>query len=143
MMKVRSLLAQFWRRRDGVAAVEFAIVSVAMAGLAAAMLAGWQFATTQTAAQTAANAGAFFYLQGGTSDSAAQSFALAAWPNRPDNASISIARLCTCAGATATCTSLCSDNSVPHTQITITAYSSSQDGLLNLSTYATEVARVR
>jgi Flp pilus assembly protein TadG len=143
MMRLRAPLARFWRRRDGVAAVEFAIVSVAMAGLATAMLAGWQYATQQTAAQTAANAGAFFYLQGGTSDSAARSFALAAWPSPPANASISIVRQCTCAGATASCTSLCSDNTVPHTQITITAYSSSQDGLLNLSTYATEIARVR
>ena len=140
---MRLPLARFWRRRDGVAAVEFAIIAVVMAGLATAMFEGWQYASQQTAAQNAANAGAFYYLQGGTDDTAAQSFALAAWPNRPGSANVNIVRQCTCAGSTATCSSLCSDNSVAHMQITITAYSSSQDGLTNWSTYATEVARVR
>src|SRR5690349_4640165 len=94
MMLGRAILTRFGKNRDGVAAVEFAIVSVVMAGLVVAMAEGWQLAAQQTATQNAVSTGAMYYLQGGASDTAARDFALSSWANRPSNADISIQRSC-------------------------------------------------
>jgi Flp pilus assembly pilin Flp len=144
MMSGRSILARFGKNRDGVAAVEFAIVSIVLAGLVVAMGEGWQLATQQTAAKNAVSAGAMYYLQGGASDTAARDFALSAWPNRPNNADISIQRSCDCAGTSWTCSTLCSGGLIsPRIQITLTAQMTYQDGIVMQPINATEVVRVR
>ena len=142
-MMIRQLLKRFGRNRDGVAAVEFAITSVVLAGLVVGMLDGFQYAREQTAAQAAVNAGALYYLQGGTSDAAAQEFALAAWHSRPSSAEITVDRLCSCDGAAHECSTLCDDLTVPHTQITVSATATLADSLVTHSVHAREIARVR
>lgn len=144
MMSGRGILARFSKDRDGVAAVEFAIVSIVLASLVVAMGEGWQLATQQTAAKNAVSTGAMYYLQGGASDTAAHDFALSAWANRPNNADISIQRSCDCAGTSWSCSSLCSGGATsPRTQITITARMTYQDGIVMQPISATEVVRVR
>jgi Flp pilus assembly protein TadG len=134
---------RFFSDRDGVAAVEFAIVATLLAGLSLAMLEGWKSASQQSGAQAAANAGALYYLQGGTSDTAAQSFALAAWANAPSNASVAVQRQCTCAGVSWSCSTLCTTQLAPNTLLTITATATWQDNLVSQPIYAQEVVRVR
>ena len=143
-MRRCGIFTRFAKNRDGVAAVEFAIVSVVLAGLVVAMAEGWQLAAQQTAAQNAVSTGALYYLQGGASDTAARDYALSSWANRPSDADISIQRSCDCAGVSWTCSSLCSSGLVsPRVQITLTARATYQDGIVTQSIGATEVARVR
>ena len=47
MMRALGNLVRFSKNRDGVAAVEFAIISVVLAGLILAMGEGWQLAAQQ------------------------------------------------------------------------------------------------
>ena len=47
---------------------------------------------------------------GGTDATAIHDVAYAAWPNKPSDASITVTQSCTCFGAAASCTTLCSDN---------------------------------
>ena len=144
MMRALGNLVRFSKNRDGVAAVEFAIISVVLAGLILAMGEGWQLAAQQTAAQNAVGTGALYYLQGGASDTGARDYALSAWANRPNNADISVQRSCVCAGQTWTCSTLCSGGLVsPRITITLTAHATYNDGIVTQPINAVGVARVR
>jgi Flp pilus assembly protein TadG len=135
--------ARFWRNKRGVAAIEFAIVSVVMAAVATSMVEGWAIGSAQTNAQAAANAGALYYLQGGTDDTAAQSFAMSSWTSAPGNAAVAVTRTCTCAGAASACSSVCTDNTPPHIQILVQATGTYQDNMVSWAINANENARIR
>ncbi len=144
MRALKKLLTRFGPRREGVAAVEFAIISVVLAGLVIGMMEGWQFAAAQNSAQNAAGAAAVYYMQGGVNDTAAHDFALASWQNKPVDATVAIQRNCDCAGTSWACSTLCSGGLLsPRIQISITAYANYQDGIVSAPVSATEVVRVR
>ena len=77
----------------------------------------------------AVEATAKYYLQGGSSDSQALTFAGSVWNSRPANATVTVTRSCTCLGVAVSCGSgvICSDNSVPQIYVAIAAQSNWSD----------------
>lgn len=109
------------REVRGAAAVEFAI---ALPFLSAMLLGVIQYGGMIVANQQmhdGVSSAAVYVMRGGSDTNTIQSIALSTWPNKPSDASISVAQGCTCAGAAAVCTSLCADLSYPQKFTTISA----------------------
>ena len=103
--------SRFARDTSGAAAVEFAIVAPVLALLLVGLVQGWFDVKARTDAQSAMQAGIRYYLQGGTDDTVARQFALAAWPSKPADGDVDVNRNCSCNGAVVLCTATC--NSQP------------------------------
>ena len=97
----------------GVAAVEFAILAPILAFVTLGIIDSWSLATSAIAMRAGVSAGANYYIQGGTDDTTAQTLALSAWPNAPDDAGVAVTRACTCSGSSHDCSTLCSGTSKP------------------------------
>jgi Flp pilus assembly protein TadG len=105
----------------GAAAVEFAIVTPFLA----AML----FGVVQYGGMIVANqqmhdgvaAAAVYVMRGGSDASTISSIATGAWPNKPSDAAVTVTHVCSCAGVTQSCSTLCADNSYPQAFTTISA----------------------
>lgn len=116
MHAIRRLL----REDRGASALEFAIIGPVLAVVVLGIIDGWSYASHKLDMNVAAKAGANYYYQGGTSDSMARDVALAAWPNPPEDADVTVSRVCSCGETVVTCASLCSPNSsTPATALTI------------------------
>jgi hypothetical protein len=68
----------------------------------------------------AATAAQNYLLQGGSSDTRVLDIANQVWSDRPSHANASVSRVCTCNGATASCTDIClATQSPPQTFVTV------------------------
>lgn len=139
-MRKASPTRRFARSRDGMAAVEFALLVPVMAIMIVGMVDAWSYVSHQAATQAAATAGARYYLEGGTDDSTARAFALAAWSDRPADAAVTITRSCECGSTSVSCSSSCNGGSLPKVWVSVAAQSAWRDHAA--TTYA-EVVRVR
>jgi hypothetical protein len=59
-------------------------------------------------------------MRGGTDAAAIHDVAYGAWPNKPSDATVTVNQACTCAGGSASCSTICPDNSYPKAFTTIT-----------------------
>jgi hypothetical protein len=60
-------------------------------------------------------------MRGGTDAPTIKSIATGAWPNKPADAAITVTHVCSCAGVTQSCSTLCADGSYPQAFTTISA----------------------
>src|SRR4051812_46445480 len=95
----------------GVAAVEFSILVPILAFVTLGIIDSWSLASSAIAMRAGVSAGASYFIQGGTDDTTAQTLALSAWSSPPDDAAVTVERVCTCSGASADCSTLCTGTS--------------------------------
>ena len=127
----------------GAGAVEFGFIGAIIALILGGMLAAWSAVSAATDLKSAVKAGGAYVMNGGADDTQTRAITLAAWARKPQDAAVDVSRTCQCAGAVHVCTSLCSDQSVPETDVTIKA-STSADGLFTqFPLQQTQIIRVR
>lgn len=136
-------LGRFLRDVTGVAALETALVAPIIAGLAVVSLTVWQTASRIEDMHVALKAGATYYMNGGTDDTAAKNLILQSWPTTPANAAVSVQRICKCAGAAAICGTLCSGTTPPAVYVTMSATATASNGVSNIALSDQKVVRVR
>jgi Flp pilus assembly protein TadG len=136
-------LTRFTRDQRGAAAVEFAFVGTILAIVVGGMLSAWSAVSAVTDLKSAVKGGAVYVMNGGTDDSQIQAVSLAAWARRPADASVTVTRACTCAGAAHGCTSLCADGSVPMSFVTIRATTAADGLFAKFPLHEQQVIRVR
>ena len=107
------LIARFARHQRGAAAVELAMIAPVIAGLFITSFGIWDAATRARTMNSALDAGAAYYMNGGTEDSAAIQAIESAWERRPEISSVAINHSCRCQTTPLSCSSLCSDQSAP------------------------------
>ena len=128
----------------GVAATEFALILPIMVALVLFGLDGWLRINQVTQMRSALQAGARYYQGGGSDDTAAAALALQSWAHPPADAAVNTARSCTCGGVGADCSSLCPNQSLPNTFVTLTATGGYSDPMVGSQTLTeTGVVRVR
>jgi Flp pilus assembly protein TadG len=137
-----------WARRvareaGGAAALEFAIaLPFLFAMLLGIIQVGGMIVANQQMHDGVASA-SVYVMRGGSDTNTVQSIALSTWPNKPSDAAISVAQGCTCAGASAVCTSLCGDGSYPQAFTTITATGTYTGVWTNNSMSTSQVVRTQ
>lgn len=107
------LIARFARHQRGAAAVELAMIAPVIAGLFITSFGIWEAATRARTMNSALDAGAAYYMNGGTVDSAAILAIEGAWEHRPEHSSVVINHSCQCQATPLSCSSLCADQSAP------------------------------
>jgi Flp pilus assembly protein TadG len=136
-------LRQFRTDRGGTAAVEFAIlIPMLIAMVIGVIQYGGQIVGHQQMHNGIAS-GAVYVMRGGADTTAIHDIAFGAWSNKPSDASISVAQSCTCAGVTASCSTLCSDQSYPLAFTTISGSGTYTGPFATQSMSATQVIRTR
>ena len=139
------------QNESGTGGIEFAFIAPLLSLLLLGIGSGWSFLQQDSGMRDTVEVAAKYYIQGGTSDSAALSIANAAWVNKPADGSVSVNRTCVCAGALVNCGAgvVCGDASVPQIHLTITSTSTWRDDYVNniypchLDLVESEVVRVR
>ncbi|UTP40609.1 pilus assembly protein [Phenylobacterium sp. LH3H17] len=118
---MRTLLRAFHRDRSGVAATEFALITPAIALLAAASFAIWQFGESRQEMRSALEVGAHYYMNGGSDDAVATALAQSSWRNKPQAGVVMTTRACRCGEVVAPCANLCPASRPPAVYVTLTA----------------------
>jgi Flp pilus assembly protein TadG len=143
MARSKDVLRDFLKNRGGASAVEFAIITPILAGLLISGWDAWLEINRKQDMHAAVNAGAHYYMGGGTDDPTGQSISVSGWPNRPADGEISIARACTCAGGASSCTTVCAaTQQAPEIRVTLTAQTQ-WNGLHPAALSEAETVRVR
>ena len=106
----------------GLAAIEFALIVPILLIVLLGAISLWSVIAQSSDMQDSVEAAASYLLQGGTDDNKALAIAGSAWRNRPADGEITIARVCSCSDAGASCSDPCPGTLLPpHTEITIEA----------------------
>ena len=116
-----SPLRRIVRSTSGAAAVEFAIILPVLAGMVIGIIQYGGMIIAYDQMHDAVSSGAVYVMRGGTASATIKSVAVAAWPNPPGDANVSVNQACLCAGVSSSCSSLCADGSYPQTFTTISA----------------------
>lgn len=137
------LLKSLARDRRGVAAIELAFVAPAIATLAFVSFEAWQYSNRVQDMKDAVKTGVVYYMNGGKDDADAETIAEASWHAKPADGNISISRGCICGTTAHSCTTLCSNTTVPEMRVTLSATATYAQSYFapNLST--SQVVRVR
>jgi len=120
---MRTLLRAFHRDRRGVAAVEFALITPAIAVMAAGSFAIWQFADGRQEMRGALEVGAHYYMNGGSDDAVAAALAQSNWRKKPAGSVVTTTRACRCGEVVVACASLCPASRPPAVYVTLSATS--------------------
>ncbi|HTI66064.1 MAG TPA: hypothetical protein VL460_00805 [Caulobacteraceae bacterium] len=137
------IATSFGRDRAGVAAVELALIAPVIAAMALVSYEVWQVAARTEDMRTALQTGAQYYMNGGTSDTAAQALAISSWENAPPDAAVGVSRACVCGQAAQVCTLLCSDGAPPASIITLSATATRPQAMFSKTISTQRVVRVR
>lgn len=104
---------RFAADESGASAIEFGLLAPVLAVFIALGVQLWAMGGTLMNMRSAVDAGARYYLAGGSNDSAARTVALSAWRGAPADGAVTLTRSCSCAGGAADCSSLCAATSGP------------------------------
>lgn len=117
------LIRAFARDNRGVAAVELAAVAPILAGMFLGAYSVWDAASRRQDLRSALEAGAQYYINGGSDDAVASQIVAGAWSRRPNESTLTVTRNCKCQVTPLSCSSLCAGNAAPsiYAQITVTA----------------------
>lgn len=133
-------LQGFFRDKRGAAAIEMALIAPVIAGLAAISYGIWQDFADRQDARAALDVAADYYMQGGGTDSTAQTLAVGNWPNPPEGITVAISRDYKCGASAATDTTVCPGNRSSAAYVTMMAYALKDEASTLL---ARRVVRVR
>jgi Flp pilus assembly protein TadG len=122
-MNRTNLLKSFGADRRGVAAIELAVVAPLFALVAAGVASIAPYMTANSAMHEAVAAGRKYAMAGETSPVAVQQITMSAWSGRQQGDSAQVSQYCSCADVQGSCTTLCTDGSVPHGYMVIAAQS--------------------
>lgn len=113
------LLARLATHCGGAAAVELALVAPFLAVVVGGIATYAPELDKVHKMRDAVSTASLYVMTGGTTPSSIQSVALNAWTGHAGGDSITVTQWCSCAGVAGSCTSLCSDQTVPkgYTQI--------------------------
>lgn len=139
---VRRALELWWDQRGG-AAIEMAIVTPVIAGLALVSAEIWMMSMDKQRAVAALDAATVYYMGGGLSDDEANQVAMDAWSDPPGGALVASERSGRCGVAASEATSPCSDGSNPAIYVTLTATGTSQGLFEPRGVEAERTVRVR
>jgi len=140
MIAIRSLLHD----ERGAAAVEFGLIAPILGALVALIFNVWTAENGLTQMHKALDAGAEYYMAGGTDDPTAQAVTLDAWPGHPDDASITATRACKCGDTVSVCTGLCAGTQTPPSvYVTLSATGTGVGVFQHRSLSLQQVVRVR
>lgn len=91
------------RDTSGASAVEFALIAPLLVFMLLALADVVNFAVEYTSMQRAERAGIQYFMNGGTSTSAAQGIVTASWKNPPSGYSVTAQKICKCGSVTTSC----------------------------------------
>ena len=142
-VKLQCLLPAAWRSETGTAAVEFALIVPVLAAMVLGISQISDILVGSSHMETAARASIQYVLNGGTDMTAAENAGLAAWSNKPANATLVASEYCTCDGATAVCTQTCTDGDIPDKYVSVTTTGYLGGTVYNVNKTLTQTARIR
>lgn len=128
---------------SGAAAVELALILPFLGAVLLGMYAAWDTATRVEDMRDGLKGGAQYFLNGGLNDSVAQTVALSAWQNRPEQSSITVSRECRCGDAVHDCATICPDNTAPAVYVTLAAVGTDPSAVVAAEITQSQVVRVR
>ena len=136
-------IKRFLAAEDGLAAIELALVAPVIAGLAMVSFAVWNSGTRMQDMRSAAEAGAEYYMNGGSNDDVARDITLDAWHSRPEVAEVDTQRSCRCGTTIVLCTAQCAGGAPPAVYVTLSAHGVEADALVSPEATLDRVVRVR
>lgn len=134
---------RFISDRSGVAALEFALIAPLLATLVIVGADTWLHVSQNEDMRTALQTAARYYETGGSDDPTAQLVALQAWPSKPADGAVSVARSCTCGATPADCATLCPGSNPPSVYLSLTAQGTFTGLLQSHILSQNDVVRVR
>lgn len=137
------ILSRLRRDTRATAAVEMALIAPVIAGLALASLTIWQTAARIEDMRLGLMAGSRYYMGGGSDDTAARTLMMSAWQHAPNDANVSIQRICKCGTTVSQCGVICLDNTPPSIFVNLTAAGTGANGVTTFPLNETKVVRVR
>ena len=122
-------MLRFIKDQSGVGAIEFALIGPVLALVFLCLISTWSYMRQSSNMRDAVEAASKYYVMGGTSDTKAASIAQAAWAIQPTGGQVTVNRVCSCLGVALSCAvgGVCTDKTVPHTSLIITATSNWTD----------------
>ena len=141
--RIAETVRRIFSSEEGTSAVEFALIVPVLATMVLGISQGSDILVGSSRMQMAARASIQYVLNGGTDLTTAENAGLDAWDNKPSDAAISASEYCTCDGATAACTTTCTDGSVPYQYISATVSGTLGGTVYKVDKTLTETARIR
>ena len=130
--------------QSGASGIEFGLIVSMLMILLLGVLSGWSLLDNYMRMRAAVAAGENYLLQGGTSDTVTASIATDAWKYRPQSASVSVTKSCSCANAASACDALCAGtSSLPNMNFSIVVSSIWTDRFTSVSVPISIQASVR
>ena len=122
-------MLRFVKDQSGVGAIEFALIAPLLALVFLGLASTWSYMKQSSDMRDAVEAASKYYVMGGTNDTKATSIAQTAWATPPAGGQLTVNRVCSCLGVTLSCAvgGVCSDQTVPHVSLIITATSAWTD----------------
>lgn len=114
-------LGRWARDTGGAAAVEFGLVAPVLLLALLGIIHGGTLLARYNAMHSGVSSGAQYVMSGGSNLATAQQIASSAWAGKSGQATVTAVKICRCGTATAVCSELCLDQSVPQAFITISA----------------------
>ena len=125
-----AIRGKFFGNRHGGAAVEMAIVTPVLVGLALVSAEVWMMAVDKQAASNALDAAMDYYLAGGVSDSEAAGVAMSAWEDPPVDAGVTSSRAGRCGAQMADVNAVCAGGEAAAIYVTLVA-AATKDGIFD------------
>jgi Flp pilus assembly protein TadG len=123
--------------------MEFALIAPLLATLLMVGADTWLNISQKEDMRTALQSGARYYQTGGSDDATAQLVAQQAWPSKPADGAVSVARSCTCGTTPADCSTLCPGSNPTSVFLTLTAQGTFTGLIQSRVMSQSDVVRVR
>jgi Flp pilus assembly protein TadG len=117
---MRTMRFNFFRNKDGTAAVEFGLVAPILVTLMVGVGTYGLEIVAYSKMREAVNAGAQYALTTSDTTSDISTVVTASWDDKPDTGTVSVSQQCLCAGAVNDCSTACPDGDYPQKVTTIT-----------------------
>jgi Flp pilus assembly protein TadG len=131
------------RGEQGIAAVEFALISPVLVLMMLTLFDVSDMAVGSTNMQAAVRATTQYFINGQTDTTAAQTQGTNAWVSMPAGATLTATTACTCAGVGHACDVSCDDGTQPATFYTVTATATLGGSIVSSSKTYTETVRTQ
>jgi Flp pilus assembly protein TadG len=133
----------FSKCRRGVALVEFALAAPILLAALAGLTDGAAFLLHQNAMHSGVSSSAQYIMSGGSDLTTARQIGLSSWEGRTEQADVTASKDCFCAVTPATCSTLCSDQTVPLAYVKIAATDTYDGWFTDATLHAEQDVRIR